>query len=110
MDLLRQIASSRLPMSFHRTEDIDKVRVLRAAGLVIALIPAPSDPVGLAGEPTAAQVLAVTQKGLEELSKLHDPDRAEPNGQETVSWLRGKLGAIAGWRKPLRGSHERRQP
>ena len=30
-DLLRQIAASRLPITFQRAEDVDKVRVLRAA-------------------------------------------------------------------------------
>ena len=33
MNLLRQIAGSRLPISFYRAEDIDRVKVLRAAGL-----------------------------------------------------------------------------
>jgi hypothetical protein len=44
MNLLRQIAGSRLPVSFYRSEDIDGVRVLRAAGLVVALVPSSSDP------------------------------------------------------------------
>jgi hypothetical protein len=70
MNLLRQIASSRLPVSFYRTEDIDQVRILRAAGLVVALIPAPSNPLTLSGDGLAAQVLAVTQKGREELAKF----------------------------------------
>lgn len=41
MNLLVQIAGSRLPVTFYRNEDIDRVRVLRAAGLVIALVPSP---------------------------------------------------------------------
>ncbi len=63
MNLLRQIASSRLPVSFYRTEDIDQLRILGAAGLVVALIPAPSNPLTLSGDGLGAQVLAVTQKG-----------------------------------------------
>lgn len=61
MNLLRQIAGSRLPVSFHRREEIDSVRVLRAAGLVIALVPAPSDALALSGSRPAAQVLAITE-------------------------------------------------
>jgi hypothetical protein len=74
MNLLRQIAGSRLPVSFHRREEIDRVRVLRAAGLVIALVPAPSDALALSGSRPAAQVLAITQKGRDELSKFEDPN------------------------------------
>lgn len=78
MNLLRQIADSRLPVSFYRSEDIDKVRVLRAAGLVIALVPSPSNPISLSGSPTAAQVLAVTQKGREELARFGYPESRRP--------------------------------
>lgn len=78
MNLLRQIATSRLPISFYRTEDIDQVRILRAAGLVVALIPAPSNPLTLSGDGMAAQVLAVTQKGREELAKFNYPEAKPP--------------------------------
>lgn len=78
MNLLRQIAGSRLPVSFYRNEDIDSVRVLRAAGLVIALVPSPSDPRALSGSYPAAQVLAVTQKGRDELAKFDCPESRPP--------------------------------
>ncbi|QSI31067.1 hypothetical protein GNX71_16405 [Variovorax sp. RKNM96] len=78
MNLLKQIAGSRLPVSFYRTEDIDQVRLLRAAGLVIALVPSPSDPASLTGSPSAAQVLAVTQKGREELATFGYPESRPP--------------------------------
>lgn len=78
MNLLRQIAASRLPVSFYRSKDIDEVRVLRAAGLVVALVPSPSDPMALSGSPSAAQVLAVTQKGREELAKFNYPELLRP--------------------------------
>lgn len=78
MNLLRQIAGSRLPVSFYRSEDIDGVRVLRAAGLVVALVPSPSDPLALSGSRPAAQVLAITQKGREELAKLGYADSRPP--------------------------------
>lgn len=78
MNLLRQIATSRLPISFYRTEDIDQVRILRAAGLIVALIPAPSHPLKLSGDGLAAQVLAVTQKGREELATFDCPEAHTP--------------------------------
>jgi len=78
MNLLTQIAGSRLPVSFHRTEDIDQVRLLRAAGLVVALVPSPSDPLSLSGSATAAQVLAITEKGREELAKFSYPQSPAP--------------------------------
>lgn len=84
MNLLRQIATSRLPISFYRTEDIDQVRILRAAGLVVALIPAPSNPVTLSGDGLAAQVLAVTQKGREELAKFDYPEARPPLWRKRV--------------------------
>ncbi|KQX87140.1 hypothetical protein [Variovorax sp. Root473] len=74
MNLLKQIAGSRLPVSFYRTEDIDQVRLLRAAGLVVALVPAPSDSLTLSGSASAAQVLAITQKGREELANFSYPE------------------------------------
>ena len=74
MNLLKQIAGSRLPVSFYRTEDIDQVRLLRAAGLVVALVPAPSNALTLSGCASAAQVLAITQKGREELAKFSYPE------------------------------------
>lgn len=61
--LLRHIATSRLPMSFHRREDIEQIEALRAQGLLIALVPAPADPLSMSGPAEAAQVLALTQKG-----------------------------------------------
>lgn len=62
VDFFRQIATSRLLNSFYRAEDIDKIRILRAAGLIAALIPAPSDSLALWGDVGGA-VLTVTQKG-----------------------------------------------
>ena len=69
-NLLTLIATSRLPMVFHRPEEIDQVRILQAAGLVIAIVPAPSDPLVMGGVPTAAQVLAMTEKGRYEAESL----------------------------------------
>jgi hypothetical protein len=92
MDLLRQIAASRLPITFHHAEDVDKVRVLKAAGLVIALIPPPSEPLHSSGDARAAQVLAVTREGLEELSRYAYPDEQHQAPKERRSWLWAKFG------------------
>lgn len=80
MELLSRIARSRLPLTLNEPEDVDGVRLLRAAGLVIALVPAPSDPLMLSGKATGAQVLAITQKGLEELAsvRMSYPERKDP--------------------------------
>jgi len=43
MNLLQQIATSRLPMPIYRNEELDQLRILRAAGLVVAGLPDPSD-------------------------------------------------------------------
>lgn len=98
MNLLRQIASSRLPMSLYRSEDIDQVRALRSAGLVVALVPAPTDPLALSGAATAAQVLAVTQKGREELAKFSYPESRPPRWRNRMPRIttRPGPGASAG--------------
>jgi hypothetical protein len=84
MNLLRQSASSRLPVPSYRTVDIDQVRILRAAGLVVALIPAPSNLLTLSGDGLAAQVLAVTQKGREELARFDYPEAWPPLWQKRM--------------------------
>ncbi|MGJ7512461.1 hypothetical protein [Variovorax sp. GT1P44] len=76
MKLLHVIASSHLPMSFNRTEDIEKVRILRAAGLVIAFVPGAGDPFVMCGPERAAQVVAITQRGREELIRVQYPEPA----------------------------------
>lgn len=63
MELLRHIASSRLPLAFHRAEDIEQVRDLCAQGLLIALPPAPPGNARHSASTQAAQVLALTQEG-----------------------------------------------
>lgn len=67
MRLLAELAAIRLPKSMTSPEDIEKVRWLRSAGLVVAFVPAPSDPLSLSGPERAAQVLVITQRGREAL-------------------------------------------
>jgi hypothetical protein len=95
MDLLKQIAASRLPVSFRTPKEIDGVRILRQAGLVIAFVPAPSDPLKLSGAEPAAQVLAITEKGREELARIMYPGEApQPAPRHTglKNWLIGGRG------------------
>jgi hypothetical protein len=67
LDLLRRIAESALPMTLTQPEDIDKVRILRTAGLVDAFIPASRNPSIALLLQRPPQVLGITEKGREEL-------------------------------------------
>lgn len=86
MDLLKQIAASRLPVSYRTPKEIDEVRILRQAGLVIAFVPAPADPLKLSGAEPAAQVLAVTEKGREELARIHYPGEFPRGSSQRAGW------------------------
>lgn len=100
MDLLRQFAGSSLPATFRTPVEIDKIKLLRAAGLVIALTPAsPSAPTA-SGSAGAAQVLAITEKGREELTRFNLPSDAPPMRQARTSW----------WKTRNATGHFRRAP
>ncbi len=57
IELLRKIADTPLPLTITKDEDIDKLRVLRAAGYVTVMLPAAD------GDQTFARVLHITEKG-----------------------------------------------
>lgn len=95
MNLLKQIAGSSLPVTFYREADIDQVRVLRATGLVVALVPSPSDPLSLSGSAPAAQVLAVTQKGYAELAKFNYPESRSPRWRSRSPRITARLRSYA---------------
>ncbi|MCT8177079.1 hypothetical protein [Variovorax sp. CY25R-8] len=76
--LRQQIVTSRLPMPIYRNEELDQLRILRAAGLVVAALPDPGGFAGPFGEGLAAQVLTVTQKGREELDRFEYPGARAP--------------------------------
>ncbi|MDM0032235.1 hypothetical protein QTI33_08835 [Variovorax sp. J22P271] len=86
IDLLREIASSPLPKSFRSPDEIDQIRLLRAAGLVIAFVPARTGPDSLAGPEHTAQVLAVTDKGRQELESSRYPDEERGSSQSNGNW------------------------
>src|SRR4030095_5639706 len=104
MDMLRQLAASPLPATFRMPAEIDQIKLLRAAGLVIALTPAPSNALTLSGTGDAAQMLAITEKGREELAKFSFPGDAPPVQPSRVPWWKAKLNAKVdtrretGWR------------
>ncbi|MEZ2299957.1 hypothetical protein [Variovorax sp. RCC_210] len=102
MNLLKQIAGSRLPLTFYRTEDIDQVRVLRAAGLVVAMF---SSAAHAPHAPSMAQVLAITQKGREELAKFPYPESRPPRWRFRMPRIK-----TAPWAKLLRPTSESREP
>ncbi|VTU26079.1 hypothetical protein H4CHR_01724 [Variovorax sp. PBS-H4] len=79
VEFLRQIASSPLPRSFAAADDIDAIRVLRQAGLVLALIDEPPE--------RGARVLAITEKGNNELLQFHYPEARQKPGFAKVGWL-----------------------
>ncbi|NVM88610.1 hypothetical protein [Variovorax sp. SG517] len=105
MNLLKQIAGSRLPVTFYRTQDIDQVRLLRAAGLVVALVPSPSNPVSLSGSAQAAQVLAITQKGREELARFNYPESRPPRWRNRLPRITARLRSYAGGSSQPAGVH-----
>jgi len=72
MELLRMIARQPLPYTIYAPADIDKLRVLRAAGLVSAFVPPTGELPGGGGSHRPAQVLAITRQGHQALQ-----DRAE---------------------------------
>ena len=81
VEFLRQIAATPLPSSFTAAKDIDASKILRQAGLVLALSDEPPE--------CAARVLAITAKGRDELLRFHYPDDHGPR-QYTAKgkWLR----------------------
>lgn len=93
MDMLRQLAGSPLPATFRTAAEIDQIKLLRAAGLVIALTPAPSDPLTRSGssDSDAAQVLAITEKGRAELARFSFPDSQPGQLRANPSRWRSKL-------------------
>ena len=99
MDMLRQLAGSPLPATFRTAAEIDQIKLLRAAGLVIALTPA--DPPTLSERADAAHVLAITEKGREELARYSLPGDTPATARALSSWLRSKLDAVLNSRRAM---------
>jgi hypothetical protein len=67
MDCLRRVASRKLPCTTYDLREIDNLRVLRAAEMVVAFLPPPDDLAQGEWSPKPAQVLAITEKGRKAL-------------------------------------------
>jgi hypothetical protein len=80
IEFLRQVAATPLPKSFTHDKDIDAVKILRQAGLVIALVDEPPE--------GAAKVVAITERGTDELLRFHyrSQSKGEVRGQGS-SWF-----------------------
>jgi hypothetical protein len=76
VEFLRQIAATPLPKSFNAARDVDAIRILRQAGLVLALVDEPPE--------HGARVLAITEKGSSELLRYHYPEAGQKRGS---NWL-----------------------
>lgn len=79
VEFLRQLAASPLPKAFTAPNDVDAVRILRQAGLVIALVDEPPE--------RGARVLAVTEKGKSELLRFHYPEAYHARDPGRGNWL-----------------------
>jgi hypothetical protein len=72
IDFLRTLAKCRAPLTLTDPEEINKLLVLRAAGLVVALTLRP-----VAGKSEVARFLALTPDGRSALDLAHPPRHAE---------------------------------
>lgn len=94
IEFLRQIAATPLPTSFSSTKEMDAIRMLRQAGLVLALMDEPPE--------RAARILAITAKGRDELLRFHYPD--DPPSQPTARRHRFRLTALGAPKFYARGA------
>jgi hypothetical protein len=94
VELLRSLASSKLPVTVEDIGDIDQIRVLAAAGLVRAVLPAVgahvqrAEVLGLspAGEETLRQTLPALQLGFEVQRQISaSPTGTRKHGQRLDS-------------------------
>jgi hypothetical protein len=66
MELLRELVRRPLPCTLTSEADIDRLRVLRAAGYIVAMLPRPGSGSEL------GRVLAITAQGRELLAQLQE--------------------------------------
>lgn len=78
VEFLRQIAATPLPKSFNAKQDVDAIKILRQAGLVLAMVDEPPE--------FGARVLAITEKGRTELLRFHYPEGTTASGSGDF-WL-----------------------
>ncbi len=71
VELLKSIANNPLPLTITDPADIDKLRVLRAAGHVVVLLPSPGT------NQAFARVLHITSEGRDTLTRANIQQRGE---------------------------------
>lgn len=98
VEFLRQIAASPLPKSYTAANDVDAVRILRRAGLVLALVDEPPE--------GGARVLAITEEGSSELLRFHYPEARQRRDPGRGNWLQIAASRAREAIKPFR-SHDR---
>jgi hypothetical protein len=79
VEFLRQIAATPLPKSFNAARDVEAIRILRQAGLVLALVDEPPE--------RGARVLAITEEGNRELLRYHYPEADRKRGTVRNNWF-----------------------
>lgn len=84
MELLREIAQTKLPCTFTAEQDIDRLRVLRATGYVAALLPAPGS------ENQLGRVLAITAAGRKAL-RQEQAATSNPSAKKTLTASRTSI-------------------
>lgn len=77
VEFLSQVAATPLPKSYNAKQDVDAIKVLRQAGLVLAMVDEPPE--------CGARVLAITDKGRAELLRIHYPE--SPEASRTAGFL-----------------------
>ncbi|MCB1977848.1 MAG: hypothetical protein M9919_04250 [Burkholderiaceae bacterium] len=84
MELLRELARTPLPCTLSEDADIDRLRVLRAAGYVAAMLPTPGS------QSRLGRVLAITPQGrqalLRQASGSGDAGPIDPTSEPTASY------------------------
>lgn len=96
LEFLRQVAAMPLPKSFNAKQDIDAIKVLRKAGLVLALVDEPPE--------CGARVLAITEAGRRELLDFHYPETLRIRRSEKPSLAQAARRAKEALVQTLRGS------
>lgn len=86
LEFLRQIAGQGLPCKVYAPAQIDKLRVLQAAGLVTAVIPPVEEILGGGKIHRPAQALAITGKGEEALQQPADMSVQRTSAHNAFSW------------------------
>ena len=101
IEFLQQIAATPLPESFNDARDVDAIRILRQAGLVLALVDEPPE--------RGARVLAITEKGNSELLRYHYPEASKRRRTVRHNWFQIAAARAREAIRPAGRSDDRRE-